>query len=679
MKISINKEFKVIEYKDIDTPTFRKAFNNSPMVIVNDEEKQVISVYVSPNHSSKSFCCILEKDLESLTISQIVKYDFWLIYKKKVTIENLIGWMSKEDLLMQNCIFNKRRLSFIESVINSLPSGLIVVDNIGKITLINNKGELLLNDNEVTGKSLFDFFPSLDFNQLLQSAQYDTGIKAKSKNNDNIIFNLSPLKYDDELYGVVALFQKENEYEKLLEELDAYKNLALDLKAIFDSSYDVIYVSDSNGITLRVSSACKKLWGKDQSELVGRSVYDLEKEGIYRPSVTRLVLEKKEKVSIIQNTKTGRRLMVVGTPIKDENGKIIRVVNASRDITEVSQLQSELNEMRQLIEGYKKELNDLRSRNEAENQIVYKSEEMNKVISLAKKVAEVDSTVLILGETGVGKEVISSFIHRSSPRNDKPFIKINCGAIPENLLESELFGYEKGAFTGANRQKMGLFELANEGTLFLDEIGEIPVHLQTKLLRVIQEQELMRIGGTKPIKINVRIIAATNKDLMQEVEKGNFREDLYYRLNVIPIRIPPLRERKEDIFPLSLHFINYYNQKYMKSKKLSSSALEILQQYEWPGNVRELQNIIERLVILTDGNIIEESDIQGIFPTKKQNASKVFVSGIMPLKKCIIEAENQLLKLAKEKYKTTSEMAKALGVDQSTISRKLQRIKNLYW
>jgi PAS domain S-box-containing protein len=464
-------------------------------------------------------------------------------------------------------------------------------------------------------------------------------------------------------------------HHELLEK--EYRDMSADLKAIFELSYDVLYVSDHKGNTLRVSSACEKLWGKKAHELVGRNVRDLEKLGVYSPSITRLVLETGEKVSTIQTTSTGKRLMVVGTPIKNEQGEIIRVVNASKDITEISQLKNKIEEMKKLIEGYKQELKELRQETEKENKIIFQSRKMAQVLDLAKRVAEVDSTILILGESGSGKEVIANFIHQKSLRKDKPFIKINCGAIPDNLLESELFGYSKGAFTGASREgKMGLFELANQGTLFLDEIGEMPINLQVKLLRVIQEQEITRIGGIKPIKVNVRIITATNKNLEEEVKKGAFREDLFYRINVIPIQIPPIRERKEDILALTLHFIDIYNHKYIDSKTFSPALLETLCNYDWPGNVRELQNMVERLMVISDEPDITERFLpESIKNSKNQPPSKVKVYDVMPLKECVELVEHQLLHMAKERYHTTVKIAEALGVNQSTISRKLNKLE----
>ncbi len=564
----------------------------------------------------------------------------------------------------------------LDSAMDSLRTGFIMTDKDGIVQYINNKGAVLLNSEkiDILGKSIFDFVPALRNRTSSEQSQFFHEVYY---GNSKLFFNYSPHFSKGELVGASFLFNEEKYYEVFLKKLDSYKNLNHDLKAIFDISYDVIYVSDQHGITLRVSSACEKLWGKKEEELIGKSVYELETIGIYNPSVTRIVLEKKETVSIIQSTRTGRRLMVVGTPIKDENGKIIRVVNASRDITEVDRLQSKLDETKQLMEGYKKELEHLRKKTLVNNKLIYQSVEMEKVISLAHRVKDVDSTVLIYGETGVGKEVIANYIHQSSERSEKPFITINCGAIPENLLESELFGYEKGAFTGAVNQKRGLFELANEGTLFLDEIGEMPLNLQTKLLRVLQEQTIIRVGGTKQLKINIRLIAATNSNLYEEVEKGNFREDLYYRLNVIPINIPPLRERKEDILSLIQYFVHFFNNKYRFSKTFSSRAIELLQQYHWPGNVRELKNIVERLIVLTENEKIDETDLDSLLfhnSGERQPKDDVIVNEIIPLKQCIEKAERQLLLLAKEKHEHTTEIAKVLQVNQSTISRKLRKL-----
>ncbi|MCA1203694.1 sigma-54 interaction domain-containing protein [Priestia flexa] len=549
----------------------------------------------------------------------------------------------------------------IEELIHALPFAIVIYQPNLEVTLRNERAYPLADEfyeHEVITNYVKESFRTKRDYEAIQVEALGTSQK----------INVYYLK-EFNLVTVVSMDDYKEQYEK-------YKAENIDLKAIFETSYDVIYVSDGQGNTIRASSACLELWGKTEEELIGRNVIDLEKEGIYNPSITRLVLEQKQKISAIQTTKEGRRLMVVGTPIKNEEGKIIRVVNASRDVTEVSQMQSEITEMKRLIEGYKQELMELKKGQTDKMKFISSSKKMEKTLELARRVANVDSTVLILGESGVGKEMIANLIHQSSGRRDNPFIKVNCGAIPENLLESELFGYEGGAFTGAKKEgKMGLFEVSNKGTLFLDEIAEMPLALQVKLLRVLQEKEVMRIGSAKSVPINVRIIAATNRNLHEEVKNGKFREDLYYRLNVIPLSILPLRERREDILPLANYFIKQFNQKYMTQKVLSAETAEAFQLYSWPGNVRELQNMIERLIVMSDGDDIQHLHLPEEITNLSTNRDKVQVLDILPLKECMELAEQQLLKLAKQKYISTVKIADVLKVNQSTISRKLQKLE----
>ncbi|GAW92632.1 transcriptional regulator [Calderihabitans maritimus] len=304
---------------------------------------------------------------------------------------------------------------------------------------------------------------------------------------------------------------------------------------------------------------------------------------------------------------------------------------------------------------------------------------MRNLLDLIERVAAFDSTVLITGETGVGKEMIGNVIHSSSSRRHGPFIKINCAAIPENLLEAEFFGYEPGSFTGALRQgKEGIFEAANQGSVFLDEIGDLPFSLQGKLLRVLQEKEVMRIGGTKPRKVDVRVIAATNRDLGEMVARQKFRADLFYRLNVIPVYVPPLRERKEDIPVLIDYFMDYFQRKFGVKKYCSPDVYKILEEYDWPGNVRELRNMVERLFVMTKPgeSITAETIRKGGFLIKKSSFAQgqyTVVREVGPLKEVIKEVEEQLIQLSLKKYSTLREAAEALGIDPSTLWRKRKR------
>jgi len=298
---------------------------------------------------------------------------------------------------------------------------------------------------------------------------------------------------------------------------------------------------------------------------------------------------------------------------------------------------------------------------------------MVKVLDLVVRAARTNVTVLILGESGVGKEVVARMIHNTSQRSGTgSFIKINCGAIPENLLESELFGYEPGAFTGASpKGKPGMFEIADHGTLLLDEIGDLPLTLQVKLLRFLQEQEVYRIGATRPVKLDVRIIAATNRNIWELVQKGSFREDLFYRLNVFPIEVPPLRERKEDILPLTMQFIHQYNEKYDVGRRLEPQSIPILEEYDWPGNVRELQNVLERLLVISDEEVIPAAQVQ-IELTKFRTKfnSPISVNNLLPLNDAKEILERQLITMAFDCYPSARKVAEVLGLDHSNIVRK---------
>ena len=315
--------------------------------------------------------------------------------------------------------------------------------------------------------------------------------------------------------------------------------------------------------------------------------------------------------SMIQKGKDDdQEITVTGVPFV-EDGKVKFVVVTERDVSEINRLERELKRNRQLVQEYSVRLEQERKHeNDERRSIVYDSKAMERVISISDSVAQKDITVLIQGESGTGKEVIANYIHCRSDRRDKPFISVNCDAIPENLFESEFFGYEKGAFTGASEKgKAGLFERADGGTLFLDEIGIMPMNLQGKILRTLQNREIMRVGGRKYIPVDVRIIAATNANLKEAVQAGTFRLDLYYRLNVIPVTIPPLRERREDIIPLARHFMKLYNDEFNSNLKLTKNGWEALYRHQWPGNVRELQNIMKRLVIIAgDGAVGRKAD-----------------------------------------------------------------------
>ena len=554
-------------------------------------------------------------------------------------------------------------------LMDALPCELVVIDKAGKIIKANRdycdaKG---VSPDKILGADVRKFSNS---QQLVNALSYSTETKLIFRENDDLVV-LSNIFSERGIKGALEMrFHNYGAGSVGYMELN-YSSIAEDIHKLFETNWDVIYASDGDGITLEVSSAANSIWGVDAKFLVGKSVYDLEREKIYYPSITRMVLESKRRVQAIQTTATGKKLLVMGTPIQNEAGKIIRVINTSRIIPNENDLSKELEDTRLLLDGYKREL--ALSRMEKENtSFIAASPEMQKVFGRAMKVSETDVAVLITGESGVGKEVLANLIATKSRRADKPYIKINCSAIPPTLFESELFGYERGAFTGAERNgKPGLFELANHGTLFLDEISEIPINMQAKFLRVLQEKEFMRVGGTKTKTLDVRIIAATNKNLLDEIERGNFRKDLYYRLNVVQICIPPLRERRDDILPLSLAFLEKYNRKYNLDCKFSPEVMDAFFRYSWDGNVRELQHAVERMVVLSPQSLIEVESLPEIIA--KERGEVIHVSEIIPLKDAQRILEEKLLAMARKKYKTTTAIAEVLGVNQSTVSRKLSK------
>ncbi|MGB3366935.1 MAG: sigma 54-interacting transcriptional regulator [Acidaminobacteraceae bacterium] len=464
--------------------------------------------------------------------------------------------------------------------------------------------------------------------------------------------------------------EKCKSYIDMLKELKNVKKLTRKLDTVIDSSYDGIYITDGNAITIRVNKAYERITGLKIEEFLGKNVTYLVEKGIISKACSTIVLEKKEVVTIEQTLKSGKILLVTGTPIFDDSGEIEMVVTNVRDITELILLKEEVQKKKEKVDKYNNELRRLKSQlgSKIEDKVISRNKGMNDLLSSVKRVASHETTVLITGETGVGKEVITEYIHKNSSRSKKKLIKVNCGAIPSSLIESELFGYEKGAFTGANQGgKIGIFEEANGGTLLLDEIGELPYNMQAKLLRILQEQEIQRVGGVETIKIDVRIIAATNKNLKLLAEKGEFRMDLYYRLSIIPIQIPPLRDRKEDIIPLTNEFLYSLYERYGNKKCLSKNAYEVLYNYKWPGNIRELKNLIERVYVMVSEERIEADDI----PLIKESLEEYDKSFL--LKDAVAKLEYRMIEEAYDEFGNVREAARHLGIDASTFVRKRQK------
>lgn len=445
------------------------------------------------------------------------------------------------------------------------------------------------------------------------------------------------------------------------------------IKDIFNSLDVGVHIVDANGITVLYNKTCEEIEGISEGWIVGKDMKKLVYEGVYSESVALEVIEKGKTVGKTQRV-NGRYIFSTGVPIF-EDGQLINVVVSVLDMTSFENLKFQFNELKNINIRIQKELDILNAIEGQKDYFISKSKKIENIKMLALRIAKVDSTVLIEGESGVGKGLLSKYIHENSNRKNGPFVKIDCSSLPESLIESELFGYEEGAFTGARKEgKVGLIQLANGGTLFLDEIGELPLNLQVKLLSVIQDKVFQKVGGTKNISIDTRIIAATNKDLYDMVEEGTFRRDLYYRLKVIPIKIPPLRERKVDIVPLVSFFLKKFNDQYNYDKIISSKALKLLINYNWPGNIRELQNEIERLVVTSESQIISGEDVLsgdiGTLDTIELDENKLFKENVYSYERILLEdyisRANDIHELSQKtglEVSTLRKKAKKLGVD----------------
>ncbi|WHX69164.1 sigma 54-interacting transcriptional regulator [Peribacillus frigoritolerans] len=538
----------------------------------------------------------------------------------------------------------------------------LVVDSANRIKDWGNYfNQLLSQDGNHTLTEQFDEWQFLDNKRLAAARLHDKRylfLLMKQMDADNILYIGRETEFLDDL------LIDAHETDKL--------NRALD--AIIENSYDGIYITDQDGITLYTNSAIERITGIPKEYYIGKSVDQLIKRGILNASVTHKVVKLRRTVSVVQDNFAGKETLITGSPVFNAEGEIEQVVTNIRDLSDLNELMHELTKANELNHQYKQEIEKLRKITSKDG-VVFVSDKMKMIYEIAERISDIDATVLILGETGVGKDVLARNIYNRSIRSKKgDFIKINCGAIPADLLESELFGYEGGAFTGANQKgKPGMFELAESGILFLDEVGELPLQLQVKLLRALQEREIQRIGGTKPKKIDVRIIAATNRNLSEMVKTGDFREDLFYRLNVIPITIPPLRERREDILALTDLFLTKANEQYKFSKEIDSRLKEYFYQHDWPGNVRELINIVERLVVLTDNRILSINDLPEEYQPENRNQPNL--NATLTLKEAVERAEKEILTKAAQTYQTTYEIAEALESSQATIVRKLKKYR----
>lgn len=566
----------------------------------------------------------------------------------------------------------------MDLILNTTSEGMVVIDHDGFIIMFNDSAERASDTKreDVIGKHIKDFVPSTGLLRVMETNQKEVNQEITLTNGMELITTRIPLvNADKEIIGAFSVFRNKTEAVQLAEQITDLKEIQTMLQAIIQSSDEAISVVDDQGRGLLINPAYTRITGLTKDQVIGKPASIDIYEG---DSMHMKVLQTKKPVRGV-NMRVGpkhKEVIVNVAPIIVD-GYLKGSVGVIHDVSEIQTLTHELNRARQIIRTLQAKYSF--------DDIIGASEEMKLPIEQAKLSARTPATVLLRGESGTGKELFAHAIHNASDRKFNKFVRVNCAAISESLLESELFGYDEGAFTGASRGgKVGFFEEANQGSIFLDEIGELPANIQAKLLRVLQEREIIRVGGTKPISINVRVIAATNINLEHAIANGSFREDLYFRLNRMPIFIAPLRKRKEDLRELAEHLIHKINQEYGRSiEGITEAAIHKMQIYNWPGNVRELENILGRAIIFMKLNetIIDIQHIPDFIeeiPLKQEKLlmePSGYVSG-KPLSEIIDQYEAEIIQQAFDTHKGNKTLtAKALGISVRNLYYKMEKIK----
>jgi len=568
-----------------------------------------------------------------------------------------------------------------EHVFKATSNGVIATDPAGRIVLINEQAQKIIrmaSQKKAEGVHIREVLPLTwrYVSACLDSGQAQLGRHIHGR-NIRLVVNISPIRQGARMLGTVCSFQRMEQFEETAQQLESYRQLSRQLETVINSSADGIWVYDGDGNVVTVNKAALDVDKIERDDVMGKSMFELSKSGIFDRSVVLEVFETRHQVTILSKAlKTGRTLLITGTPILDDRGDISLVIVNMRDMTQLNEIRDQLEQTRLVSEKYKDELAELSLFELSRQNIIAENEAMRQLLRMAVKIAKMEaSNILLLGESGTGKGLLAKFIHQNSKRYRKPFIQINCAALPENLLEAELFGYEKGAFTGAKEGgKAGLFELADKGTLFLDEIGDLPFSVQAKLLKYLDDYKIMRLGGTRSIKIDCVVIAATNRDLESLTKEKKFREDLFYRLNTFTMKIPPLRKRAEDIFEMVHYYLEKYNKQYGLKRRISAKAMRVLQSYEFPGNVRELKNILKMAAVLSDTDLIDETIVRNLEGKTELSAFTSFEDrNIAGLAGEVQAFERQILQRAMSRYRTTRQLARHLKVSQPTIVRKLKK------
>ncbi|WP_026395066.1 sigma 54-interacting transcriptional regulator [Acetobacterium malicum] len=557
-----------------------------------------------------------------------------------------------------------------EKIFESINNGLIAMDSHGIINIFNRAAEEItgVKATDIIGKKADEWVPNFNLHDLLASKRENLGLKHKI-GKKWVITNKSPIIVADEVIGGVVVFQDISQIEELSGELHSVKELKEKLNNILETVDDGICMINHAREVTYVNHPFVKMFKKEGTQVLSRKIQDLFATEKFAETFFTGQGE------LIITNSDNRQFIMTARPIIIEQ-KFRGNVIVARELTEIAQLADRIELLSEKARFLQDELAKKEDLNPSFNSIIGKSGALIESLTVASKAARTDAAVLIRGESGTGKELVARAIHRAGARHKKPFVGMNCAAIPSNLLESELFGYEKGAFTGAYKEKRGKFEIASGGTIFLDEIGDMDKAMQAKLLRVLQEQEIERIGGAHPIKIDVRVIAATNSPLETMMKEGSFRRDLYYRLNVITVMLPPLRQRKGDIPLLVEYFTEKISKKYdLPRCAMTKTALSALEQYHFPGNVRELENMIEGGMTLSNSDWITLADLPGYLCDE---------IGVEPAEKSprwgdgdnlptFAEMERELIARALTKHGSFRQAGLALGLDHKTIAAKARK------
>ena len=652
----LQKKYKVeifIKYKEKKKVS---AASLMPLVLLKVKQNEKIIVEAqgeAPQEALEEICSFLESDFD---------------LEDKSTINQV------------DTIINNNTMT-LEQVFSNIPNGIIATDENDIITIFNEEAERILglSSGEVIGKDVDKVIYQSKLKEINKSGKSE--LMVREVINDRILLiNRTPIMIDKISKGALAVFSDISNLEKVKNELKTVKELKERLQLILETVQDGICVMSSDGVITYVNRAYLRILSEKEENILNKNIRDISPDG-----VRRRVLETGKSVVGALSYKDNDVTIVCNVNPIIVDGEITGVVSVIKNITEVKKLSEKLKKASAKAEYLEEELFRTKKPDLAFSKYIGYSGKVLDALATASKAAKTNTTVLIRGESGTGKELIAEGIHYGSKNAKGPFVRVNCAAIPQNLLESELFGHEKGSFTGAIKRKLGKFELAQNGTIFLDEIGEMDKSMQAKILRVIQEKEFQRVGGEETIKVNVRIIGATHRNLEEMVRTMEFREDLYYRLNVIPIFLPPLRERRQDIAPLLEHFINKISKNIGKNISLvKNDAMEALLNYSWPGNVRELENLVERLVALNENQVIDLDDLPSYMrqerPMKHEKAhvTSIIEDDILPLK----EYEKIIIEKALKRYGSYNAAGKVLGLTHKTVAAKARQYgieKKISW